>query len=143
MRSDTDEKPAAGRFFSPRTPHNRRLHITLELGEASHDGAHQLAARRAEVEAQAGLRKNAHPPAMEVIKCLHEVLGASSPARKLGHQDGADLSALRKRHRLLALRTIVLRPRCRLLVNGYYPVSSAFGERPDPVLGARTIGHRC
>jgi hypothetical protein len=33
MLSDTDEKSAASPIFSPRTPHNHRLYITLVCGE--------------------------------------------------------------------------------------------------------------
>jgi hypothetical protein len=31
MLSDQDEKPAAGRIFSPRSPHNHRLHIKVKV----------------------------------------------------------------------------------------------------------------
>src|SRR5262249_51972042 len=105
--------------------------IALELGEASHDGPHQLAAGRAKVKAQASLRKNAHLPAVEIIERLHEVLGASSPARQLGNEDGVDLSRLGEDHSLLTLKAVVLRPRGGLLEDGYYPVPAAFGERPQ------------
>jgi hypothetical protein len=41
--------------------------ITLELGQARHDGSHQLAAGGAQVKAQSGLCKDAHLPAVKVV----------------------------------------------------------------------------
>ena len=55
--------------------------IALELSEASHDGAHQLAARCAQVERQAMLRKHADLPAVEVVEGLRQVLCA--PAQRI------------------------------------------------------------
>ena len=54
--------------------------IALELSETSHDCAHQLAARCAQVERQASLRKHADLPAVQVIKGLGQVLCAPAPA---------------------------------------------------------------
>jgi hypothetical protein len=42
MLSDTDEKSAGNPIFSPRTPHNHRLHITLELGQCTEEVEDQL-----------------------------------------------------------------------------------------------------
>src|SRR5215468_4150424 len=82
--------------------------IALELGETGHDGAHELPAGGAEVEAEPRLRQDADLPAVEVIERLNEVLGAATPARQLGDEDGIDLACLRERHDLLALNAIVL-----------------------------------
>src|SRR5262249_8449721 len=103
--------------------------IALELGKPRHDGAHQLAAGRTEVEAQAGLRKNAHLPAVKVIERLHEVLCASPPARQLGDEYGFNLARLGKGHHLLALHAVILRAGDRLLEEANDPVPSALGER--------------
>ena len=81
--------------------------IALELGQAGHDGAHQLARRGAKVEAETRLGEHADLPAMEVVQRLHEVLGAAAPTRQLGDKDGIDLTRLGDSHHLLALGAIV------------------------------------
>ena len=81
---------------------------SLSNSKSGHDGPHELATGGAEVEAQAGLRQDAHLPAVKVIERLHEVLGASAPARQLGHEDGVDLARLGEVHDLLAFNAVVL-----------------------------------
>jgi hypothetical protein len=62
-------------------------HTTCPSGEqfalfplwTSHDGAHELTAGGAEVEAETRLRQNAYLPTVEVIESLHEVLGTDDP----------------------------------------------------------------
>jgi hypothetical protein len=48
----------------------------------SHDGAHELTAGGAEVEAETRLRQNAYLPTVEVIESLHEVLGTDDPLKQ-------------------------------------------------------------
>ena len=48
--------------------------IALELRQAGHDGAHQLAARGVEVEAEARLSQDANFPAVQIVEGLDEVL---------------------------------------------------------------------
>src|SRR6516225_4672936 len=83
--------------------------IALELSEASHDRAHQLAARCAQVESQAMLRKHADLPAVEVVKGLDQVLCAPAPAAQLGDQDCVNLVIASERHDLVTLNAIVPR----------------------------------
>jgi hypothetical protein len=47
---------------------------------------------------------------VEVVKSLDEILGASSPPRQLGNEDGVDLTRLGKIHNPLALGAVVLGP---------------------------------
>mgnify|MGYP007017420845 CR=1 FL=1 len=47
--------------------------IALELGQARHDGAHQLAARGAEIEAEARLSQYANFPGVQIVERLDEV----------------------------------------------------------------------
>jgi hypothetical protein len=42
--------------------------VPLELGQARHDGAHQLAARGAEIEAEARLSQDANFPAVQIVE---------------------------------------------------------------------------
>ena len=65
--------------------------IALELGEAGHDGAHQLAARGAEIEAEPRLSQDANFPTVQIVEGLDEVLRAAAPAAELGDQDSIDL----------------------------------------------------
>ena len=44
--------------------------VALELGQPGHDGAHELPARGAEIEAEAGLSQDADLPAVQVVKRL-------------------------------------------------------------------------
>jgi len=81
--------------------------IALELGEAGHDRAHQLAAGRAKIEAQARLSQHAHLPRMQVIECLYKVLRAAAPAAQLRHQDGIDFACSRQSHYFAALGPVV------------------------------------
>src|SRR5215471_13504535 len=83
--------------------------IALELSETSHDGAHQLAARRVEIEGEAGLRKHADLPAVQIIKGLDQVLCAPAPATEFGDQDCVNFVIPSERHDLLALDAIVPR----------------------------------
>src|SRR5262249_13213132 len=62
--------------------------VTLELGQAGHDRAQELAAGRGQIEAEPGLRQNAHLPAVQVVKGLHQVLRASAPCRLRGDHLG-------------------------------------------------------
>ena len=57
--------------------------VALELGQARHDGAHQLAARGAEIEAEARLSQDANFPAVQIVERLDEVLRAPAPAAEL------------------------------------------------------------
>jgi hypothetical protein len=59
-----------------------RSQVPLELGQARHDGAHQLAARGAEIEAEAHLSQDANFPAMQIVEALDEVLHAPASTRK-------------------------------------------------------------
>ena len=68
---------------------------------------------------------------MKVIERLHEVLGASTPARQLGDEDGVDLSRLGQSHNLLALNAVVLGAGRGLLEHGDDAVASPPGERPE------------
>jgi len=52
---------------------------------------------------------------VEVVERLHEILGASSPTRQLGDEDGVDVACLGESHHLLALNAIVLGARGGLL----------------------------
>src|SRR5215831_8726009 len=83
--------------------------IALELSEARHDCAHQLAARCAQVERQASLRKHADLPAVQVIKGLDQVLCAPAPAAEFGDQDCVNLVIASERHDLVTLDAIVPR----------------------------------
>jgi Putative transposase len=83
--------------------------IALELGEASHDRAHQFAARCAQVERQASLRQHADLPAVQVIKSLVQVLCAPAPAAQLGDQNCVNFVIPSERHDLLTLDAIVSR----------------------------------
>src|SRR6516165_10690620 len=83
--------------------------IALELGKPSHDRAHQLAARCAQVERQAMLRKHADLPAVQVVKGLHQVLCAPAPAAQLGDQDCVNFVIASERHDLLTLTAIIPR----------------------------------
>ena len=58
--------------------------FALELSQAGHDGAHELAARGAEIEAEARLGQDTNFPGVQVVECLDEVLGAPAPAAELG-----------------------------------------------------------
>ena len=73
--------------------------VALELGETGHDGAHELASSSAEIEAEAGLRRDVDLPTVEIIERLHEVLSAATPAREFGYENGIDLACLRHAHR--------------------------------------------
>jgi hypothetical protein len=61
--------------------------VALELGQAGHDGAHQLAAGGAEIEAEARLSQDADFPAVEIVQRLDEILRAAAPSAELGDQD--------------------------------------------------------
>jgi hypothetical protein len=56
--------------------------IALELGKTSYDGAHELAARCAQVESQAMLRKHADLPAVGVVKGEVKAFAGVSPSLK-------------------------------------------------------------
>jgi hypothetical protein len=84
-------------------PDLTRSLIPLELGKASHDGAHQLAARRAEIEAEARLSQDANFPAVQVVERLDEVLRAAAPAAQLCDKDSVDLVGSGQRQNLGAL----------------------------------------
>jgi len=73
------------------------------LGQARHDGAHQLAVRGAEIEAEARLGQDANFPAVQVVECLDEVLRAPAPAAELGDEDGVDLAGFGPRQDFGAL----------------------------------------
>src|SRR5262245_14992411 len=66
--------------------------IALELGEAGHDGAHQLPACSAKIEAEPCLSQHADFPAVEIVQRLDEVLRAPAPSAELGDQDGINLA---------------------------------------------------
>ena len=73
-----------------------RLHaipdqVALELGEAGHDGAHQLTARGADIEAEARLGQDANFSSHANVEGLDEVLRAPAPAAEFGNQDSVDL----------------------------------------------------
>jgi hypothetical protein len=80
--------------------------VALEFGQARHDGAHQLAARCAQVKSEAGLRKHAHLPTMQVVEGLDQVLRAPTPAAQLRYQNGVNLVVplMLKRASAIALR---------------------------------------
>ena len=58
--------------------------VALELRQARHDGAHQLAARGAQIEAEAHLSQNANFPAVQIGERLDEVLRAPAPSAEFG-----------------------------------------------------------
>src|SRR5215831_10999857 len=107
LAPETDAARLGGR--EPRLDALTNKIIALELGKTSHDGAHQLAARCAQVESQAMLRKHADLPAVEVVKGLHQVLCAPAPAAQLGDQDCVNLVIASERHDLLTLNAIIPR----------------------------------
>src|SRR5262245_23073244 len=47
--------------------------VASEFGHAGHDGAHQLAACRAEIKAQTSLSQDANLPAMQIVERPHKV----------------------------------------------------------------------
>jgi hypothetical protein len=106
--------------------------IALELGQAGHDGAHQLARRGAKVEAETRSGEHANLPAMKIVEGLHEVLGAAAPTRQLGDKDGIDLTPLGESHHLLALGAIV--PRGGFLEDADDTVAGAPGQRAQVTL---------
>ena len=63
----------------------------------------------AEVEAQAGLSQDADLPAVQVVKGLHQALGALAPAAELGDKSGVNLAGLRQGEDLFAFRAVMLR----------------------------------
>src|SRR4029450_2632642 len=67
--------------------------VALELGPAGHDGAHQLAARGAEIEAKPRLSQDANFPTVQIVELLNEVLSAQAPSAEFGNQDSFDLAA--------------------------------------------------
>jgi len=102
--------------------------VTLELGQAGHDRAHELAAAGAEVEAEAGLGEHADLPRVEVIEGLDEILRAASPPAEFSNKDRVDLPALGERHRFLTLGAIVLGAGRRFLEHRDNVVAGALGE---------------
>jgi hypothetical protein len=50
--------------------------IALELGQSGHDGAHELPARCAQIEAEARLSQDADFPAVQIVQRLDEILPA-------------------------------------------------------------------
>src|SRR5262249_54435042 len=69
--------------------------IALKLGQAGHDGAHELAAGGAEIEAEARLGQHGDFPAVQIVERLDEVLGATAPSAEFGDQDSVDLARSR------------------------------------------------
>src|SRR5262249_12281979 len=82
--------------------------VALELGQASPDGAQELAAGRRQIEAKPSLRQEAHFPDVQVVKGLHQVLVASTPSAQRRDGNGIDHAGLGKCHALLALRASVV-----------------------------------
>jgi hypothetical protein len=66
--------------------------VALKLGQAGHDGPHQLAARGAEIEAEAPLSQDANFAAVEAVERLDELLRAATPSAENGDQDGIDFA---------------------------------------------------
>jgi len=102
--------------------------VTLELGQAGHDRAHELAAGGAEVEAEAGLGQHADLPGVEIIEGLDEILRAPSPPAEFSNKDRVDLPALGERHHFLTLGAIVLGTGRRFPEHRDDVVAGALGE---------------
>ena len=60
-----------------------RIKIALELSQAGHDRAHQLAAGGAEIETEARLSEDANFPAVQIVERLDEVLCPAAPTAEL------------------------------------------------------------
>ena len=60
--------------------------IALELRQAGHDGAHQLAADGAEIEAEARMSQDANFPAVQVVAGLNEALSFCGSTHARAHE---------------------------------------------------------
>ena len=84
--------------------------VALELRQARHDGAHQFAARGAEVEAEARLSQDANFPAVQVVERLNEVLRAAAPQaevrrlRELLEPTKVDIAERKAKHGQMKLK---------------------------------------
>ena len=115
--------------------------IALELGKTS--DAHELAARCAQVESQAMLRKHADLPAVEVVKGLHQVLCAPAPAAQLGDQDCVNLVIASAMTFLRSTRSFLAPEAVSLNTPTILCPARLAKALLSPALGARTIGRPC